>query len=206
MKAVVKPLDLALWAIVGLLACRGPLEARERLFSEGFEELCDGAPCGWTQVAGASDDVRFVATIHPGEHGFSLQGDAALRFDAMVTAAPLAITMGAIEVAASARCDTGGRIEVEAGVVDEVTGAADTFRGVLGPPPEWGVTAFTPLVGDDALSPDGGLGGSFGTSTIQARLLSLTLRHLGSGVCEIDHLTLDAISAATETPGSCATD
>ena len=92
-------------------------------------------------------------------------------------------------------------------MVDEVTGAADTFRGVLGPPDEWGSTAFTPLVGDDALSPDGGLGGgSLGTATIDGRLLSLTLRHLGSGACEIDHITLDGISAATETPGACGSD
>ncbi len=203
----VKPLDLAVWAIVGLLACRGP-ETRELLFSEGFEELCDGAPCGWTQVAGASEDVRFIATIHPGEHGFSLRGDSALRFDAMVPPAPLTITMGAIEVAASARCDAGGRIEVEAGVVDGFTGTADTFRGVLLPPTDWGATAFTPLVGDDALSPDGGLGGgSLGTVVVDnARLLALTLRHLGSGACEIDHITLDGVGLATETPSSCSAD
>ncbi len=66
-----------LWMLLFCLACRQPEQAPTRLFEEGFEELCDGMPCGWAQTGGDDGAVRFVETIFAGEHGVRLTGDGA---------------------------------------------------------------------------------------------------------------------------------
>lgn len=187
----------ALYAIAGLLACRST-PVVDRLFEDGFEEQCDSGPCGWTLLPGAGS-ATFTSTIHEAEHGVLFEGESTIRYATPTEPEPISINLGAIEVAVSARCDEGSRLEFEAGLVNPETAVAETFRGTLFPSDEWGRFQFTTLVGDDALSGTG-ISSAAMNVFIDARLLSLSVRHVGPGVCELDHIAIDTVGEATDVP------
>lgn len=160
----------------GLTAC-GPFES-PYTWSDDFEgPLCDGAPCGWSRLAGAADGARWGETL-PGEHGLVLSGNGVI-----VSVAPaLSLGFGASDFNLAldliARCDLGSTLSVEIGAVEdfsaEVRGYTPTPLNVLA---RW----------TDPRPNATRLGGS--GETLRS-IETITLSKSGDGVCEIDFVGL----------------
>ena len=175
-------------ALCGVLAMCGVLGAgcggtrTVSVYRDGFEELCEGVPCGWTQIAGPEGAAVSSESL-PGERGIMLVGDGvAIRgearepFDFVVTAQQLAVVM-------AARCDAGASIDVR--VVVEELGMGDTTWGdAVTPPPEWTAPTIATLTRDPL--------DSSGFVSVQ-QVLGVLLQKNGPGACEIDELRVDAI-------------
>ena len=189
-----------MFMLVGL-ACREPQVGPDRLLVETFETNCDGTPCGWTRVDGSASDVRFVQTIHPGEHGLSIAAGASAR-GPMGANGMVSIQNASLQLRASARCDRGAQLVVEAALADRATRAADTFEGRASPPSVWDDTVEVITITANQALNDGGLGGNVfggGGTILDIEVLGLILRVDGEGTCEIDQLTLDAVASGAGT-------
>lgn len=162
-------------AIAPAIGCRSPAGDPSRIWGEDFETACDGTPCGWEQIDGPEGAVRWVETI-PGDHGLELTGDVT------VASAP-AMAMGNsgsfLSMRATARCDSGSRLEVRVSIVD-TSESRVSLDGTLRPPATW-ETATDPAL----LSPDLTL-----TTGSVDRIGGVAVRKTGPGKCEIDRLAL----------------
>jgi len=189
-------------AMLLALACRDPVgDPPVHLYLESFEEVCDDVPCGWAQLEGPAGTVRFVSTVHPGEHGLRLDAGVAARGPAS-TARSARAMFGTLQAALSARCDPGATLVLEAAVRATARDVVDTFRGRASPPEVWSDVITTTTLTGDLAGVDGGIGDAFG-GPVDIRIDGLTLRVEGSGRCEVDHLVIDDLGNAIARPSGC---
>lgn len=173
---------LALGAIV-LSSCN-PAVDPDIVYEEGFETLCDEAPCGWVQSRGPDGAATWVETL-PGDHGLRLDGD-----DVFVRgpAAPmLERIVGANTVAlrASARCDDLASITVRATIED--ASRVVTLEGELVPSSSW-----EPMLRDVSMSPVDGEPPPYNVQ----RVLGVSMLKHGDGSCEIDYIAIRGLNLA----------
>jgi len=160
------------------------------LFYDGFQEVCDGLPCGWDVDAG---DVASVVSFHSGELGMRLAVAGAAARDLPDTLLPGSDEGGA-QVSLLAACDGATGLVVEVDILSAAAGGTSgeteqlTLSGHLDPQP--GASAGGPLLLRQlALS----LPGQDPVPTGTAVRIRVALD--GPGVCTIDELHLAASRA-----------
>jgi hypothetical protein len=153
------------------------------LFREDFESVCNGAPCGWTQIAGPAGAASYVETL-PSEHGVELVGDG-VAIARTVTGANASTNGAADQIDATlrahvvARCDPGATVTVIATLLG--AGTSIDVEGGATYPPTWDgsriVFMLLPVEPTNA-------GASF-TSVVR-----VVLHKQGAGACEVDYVSL----------------
>ncbi|MAQ14895.1 MAG: hypothetical protein CMN30_08880 [Sandaracinus sp.] len=187
-----------LHALLFVIACRQAPEPDPLLLEESFEDECSGMACGWERIEGDADGAEWVSTVHPGEHGLRLQPGATVRRTYDLGPQSVALNSGAMQGAASARCDLGGRLSFELLARDAARGP-DAYGGQPGIPTEWSTPISFSLAGDRALA-DGGT--ATGTTTTELTVTALIIRNGGTAPCAIDHLRIDGFGRAIRAPAS----
>lgn len=145
------------------------------LWIEDFEgPLCEGAPCGWSRIAGEEGGARWEQTL-PAEHGLVLRGDGVVvvaRPDVVVATGASDLTL-ALEVVV--RCDVGAALSVEIGATDRLSGELQSFT-----------PRVTPLVSWLEPRPTAA---RFGTGRLSIGSIdSISLTKTGEGACEVDFI------------------
>ena len=183
-------------AILGLMACAPERTPQvPQLYVQDFEEICAGVPCGWTLVRGATGAARTTETLLPGLRGLALVGDDVVvdgpdggdaRVDFSFGPTPLTAVL-------MARCDASASLTIRVGVTSVTTpdGGPDPFAELyeaqLRPESTWSTDGGTSGETRQTLVPliarDGG--------TATRRIVSVNIRKLGAGQCEIDSLTIE---------------
>ncbi len=166
-------------ALALVASCARP--AGTPLYRETFEEVCDGAPCGWEQVAGPAGGAMFVETI-PGEHGVRLIGDG-VAISGPVSGDEViggSIPASQLQAHIIARCDDGAILSIIVSMQD-VAGTPIDMVTSLRPATTWdGDRPVLPLTArDPPITPS-----SF------SDILGIIIRKEGPGACEVDYLSL----------------
>lgn len=173
---------LLLSLVLTSLGCGGDFPPR--ILFEDFEDVCDGAPCGWSVTEGSVDDVAYVETIHPGVHGLSLSGDAVTVSGPgeEETSFPT-LAIGSLQAEISIRCDDpDGRVVVR--VLGEFISpdSVELFQGETFAEEGWGRFRFS-LVGRSALA--------MPVRSAEFRIANVTISKRGAGTCVVDTLEID---------------
>ncbi|MBX7194991.1 MAG: hypothetical protein K1X94_23255 [Sandaracinaceae bacterium] len=166
---------LALGALsVGGAAC-GPFSS-DYLWSDDFEgPLCEGAPCGWTRLAGAPESARWSQSL-PGEHGLTLEGNGVIVSNDLGLTLALSTFDSSLALDLIARCDLDSSLTVEIGATEDVTGA----------PLGYSPTRLRVLTSWTEGRPNAA---AFPSSASSLRSLdTLTIAKSGDGVCEVDFI------------------
>jgi hypothetical protein len=173
---------LALVALaLGALASGCGGHAWDGLWHEDFEVVCDGAPCGWTQVAGPTGAATWIET-GPSEHGLLMTG---LGVGVAISPAGLEQTgsdaVSSLKAHVVARCDRGAQLSLIVTVRNAVTSAQLDVSGTATFPSEWDGTRTTfTLFANDATN-----------STAQFDdVVTVVLHKEGPGSCEVDYVSL----------------
>lgn len=169
---------LAFAALASIASCNGTTPTP--LWREDFETACDGAPCGWTQVAGPMGAATWIETA-PSEHGVELSGPG-------VAIARLATghevnglhPVGSLKAHVVARCDPGAQLTLIVTVQNAAGGPIDV-SGFATFPSTWdgSRTTFDLFASDSALS-----------SAQFIDILDVVLHKEGDGLCEVDYVSL----------------
>jgi hypothetical protein len=153
------------------------------LFREDFESSCNGAPCGWTQIAGAAGSASYVETL-PSEHGVQLVGPGvAIARD--VASAPASPTGEGVAIDDDlrahivARCDPGATLSLIV-TLDAGTRSIDVSGGATFPPTWDGTRAIFVLSPPQPTD----VGVTF------TRVRHVVIHKQGTGACEVDYLSL----------------
>lgn len=163
---------LAMGSVV-LVGCPR-LDEGSYVFLDDLEgPLCDGAPCGWTRVAGPDDGARWGESL-PGEHGLHLSGNGVVVRIEPAVMLDFSMTDNQLALDLIARCDPGSTITVEIGA----TGAFGGGTVGLEPMPLNILTSWTER------RPNAVSLGSMGTSI--GSIDSITIAKSGDGLCELD--------------------
>lgn len=177
MRPAIGRASVALALAASALAACGPFDS-PYAWSDDFEgPLCDGAPCGWSRLAGPAEGARWGETL-PGEHGLVLSGNG------VIVAAEPAISLGAttldfnIAIDLIARCDFGSTLTVEIGATENVTGE---LRG-------YSPATLNVLSSWTDPRPNASRLGS-GIDELRS-IDTITFSKSGDGVCEIDFVGL----------------
>lgn len=166
-------------ALATIASCASP--PGTPLYRATFEDVCDGTPCGWLQVAGPAGAAIFVETL-PGEHGVRLIGDG------VAISGPVAgdevtsgsISPGGLQAHIVARCDAGAVLSIIVSMQD-VSGEAIDMVSSLRPAATWdGQRPVLPLT---ALEPPV-------TPLAFSDILGVIIRKEGAGACEVDYFSL----------------
>ncbi len=172
---------LVVFALSALSAASCARPARTPLYRETFEDVCEGTPCGWVQVAGPPGATLFVETL-PGEHGIRMVGDGVaisgpVMGDEVVGES---IPAGDLQAHVVARCDEGAILSIIVSM-QEVSGTPVDMVTSLRPAPTWnGDRPVLPLTAREATVT------VFGFTDI----LSVILRKEGAGACEVDYFSM----------------
>jgi hypothetical protein len=168
---------LVLATLLAMVAC-DPVLPPTRFYEEDFETLCEGAPCGWERTSGDVTQATWVETIHPGEHGLRLEGQASVRG---TSAGELrdAVATQLLQVELTARCDPGSQLRVDLVLADEV-GAMFSASALAVPQPEWARPVGVMVTSD-----------SFRANT--TRVMAVGIAKTGPGACEISEIAVDAV-------------
>jgi hypothetical protein len=195
MRGEARVLRVALLSVLAALACDETQSPQAFLWEETFEEVCDDdLPCGWAQVGGAPGDARYVmTTLHPGEHGLSLTGDASVRGPG----GPSDFSnfqFGSLEVRVTGRCDAAAGISVLLGLAetnpDGTIGRVDmTMPASIFLPATWAETSESIVVTSEGAFTDAGLSPPLTAGTLQVTSVTLTMN--GPGTCEIAEILID---------------
>lgn len=164
--------------LLALLACDPDLPPT-RFYDEDFETLCEGTPCGWERTSGDATQATWIETIHPGEHGLRLEGQASVRG---TNAGPATGDLSAVEtlsVELTARCDFGSELRVDLVLADEL-GSTFTASALASPEAGW-----VPPAGVMVVS------GAAGASV--ARVVAVGIAKTGPGACEISAIAIDSV-------------
>jgi len=189
-------------AILGLLAC-SPERAPQvpQVYVQDFEEVCAGVPCGWTQVGGDPGAAHTTATLLPGLRGLALVGDDVVVDGPDGGDAPVDFSFGpTLTAVLMARCDATASLTIRVGVTSVTTsdGGADLgaqlFEAQLRPESTWSTDGGTSGETRQTLVPL--LARDLGTS--MRRIVSVNVRKLGAGQCEIDSLAIEQSSGFTD--------
>jgi hypothetical protein len=174
-------LTLSLASVAGCTA-----DASLPLWRDGFETTCDGAPCGWTQVAGTAGAVTWIETV-PGEHGVHMAGDGvAISRDVTDENLPFQDSVDTLEGHFVARCDRGAHLTLlvslqnaSGGMPIDTSGTApipETFDGSR--------VTFGLFASDPAL-----------TSAQFSGVLGVVIHKEGPGACDVDYVSLGSAVA-----------
>lgn len=173
---------IALLVVAGAIAGCDTPEDPFVLHEEDFETVCAGTPCGWAQITGPDDAVRYVETL-PGDHGLELVGD-----DVTVRGGPGEIPPDFYQQLSArlvARCDPGAVLDVRA-TFELRDRRTVTFEASFGPPSDW--SAVLP---DESLRPVDPVPPPWELT----RVLGVSLRKTGAGSCEVDYVALRWVRA-----------
>ena len=172
---------LAALTVFSAIAGCGGHDARA-LWRDDLESECNGAPCGWTQIAGPAGAATYVETV-PSEHGISLVGagiavSRAAEGDELLGSTD---TVRAFCAHVVARCDTGSELTLIVTVTGVGSGAAIDVSGTATFPSEWdGTRSMFPLFPDDMTD---------GTEQF-SDITNVVLHKAGPGACEVDYISL----------------
>ena len=190
-------------AILALMAC-SPERVPQvpQLYVQDFEGICAGVPCGWTQVRGAPGAARTTETLLPGLRGIALVGEDVVvdgpdggdaRVDSSFGPSLVAVLV--------ARCDATASLTVRVGLTSVVTPSdggtdpfAELFEAQLRPESAWSTDGGTSGETRQTLVPL--LGRDLGPAT--RRIVSVNVRKLGAGQCEIDSLAIEQTSGFSD--------
>lgn len=138
------------------------------LYSEGFEVLCEGTPCGWMRSVGTPDQATWVETVHPGEHALRLTGEVTVRGPGSDAASRVSSTL---TLQITVRCDLGSSLTADI-VINDATGSRPYTHRV--------VTQQNWTQDICWFNTDGG-----------PRIVAIVLTKRGTGVCEIANIMID---------------
>lgn len=176
---------VVLGATLGALAC-GPLERTDdggRTFFDDFEQTCDGAPCGWSTVAGSALGAQWVETFHPGDHALRFVEDGVtLRRDLDDVSR---LTSDFMTVRAAARCEEGATLVVRVAVENLDGSAPATFEATLFPAEVFTLDPSSTLLRVEDPRGDAGIDDGFARSR-RIRAIGITKR--GRGQCDVSIL------------------
>ena len=172
---------LVLAALLAMLACDPGLRPI-RFYDEDFEALCDGTPCGWERTSGDATQATWIETIHPGEHGLRLRGQASVRGTSVGETTGEVFLVESLSVELTARCDIGSELRVDLVLADEL-GNTFTASALAAPEPLWSAPLGA-LVTTDA----------FGASA--TRVVAVGIAKTGPGACEISAIAIDSVPLA----------
>lgn len=167
---------------LALLACAAGCDGSSvtPLWREDFEALCDGTPCGWTQVAGPAGSASWVET-GPSEHGVQLSGAGVAiartaTGDEVIGSDPVS----SLQAHLVARCDTGAQLTLIV-TVQNLSGGPVDVSGTATFPSTWdgSRTTFSLFPTDSANA-----GAQF------VDILSVVVHKEGAGACELDYVSL----------------
>ncbi|MGE0786515.1 MAG: hypothetical protein AB7S26_12665 [Sandaracinaceae bacterium] len=159
--------------IVSALAC-DPVPAPALMYSEDFESVCDGAPCGWSQRTGEPSQATYVETFHPGEHGLRLSGSVSVRGPEAPEDA-LRLRGSSVTFEAATRCDLGSFLTATV-VIRTDAGEMFDASALVTSEPEWGRS---------------GVRLDFIDTIVGGHVASVILDKEGGGVCEVSDMTVD---------------
>lgn len=150
------------------------------VFADGFEEVCDGAPCGWTVQAGTTGTAVYNETL-PGEHGVLIDGSPmAILRDMSGDELTVAVNSATVVAEMAARCEGSVTLTFEIGVESLASGEIQTFSADFNPPSTWDGT----LDARTLTSTGSGFGILF------RNIVALRIVKSGEGACEIDYVAL----------------
>ncbi|GAB4204884.1 MAG: hypothetical protein OHK0013_20220 [Sandaracinaceae bacterium] len=179
-------LVIGLVSIGAALASGCPRFEDAYFYREEFEgPYCDGAPCGWTQVAGSAESAR-IEEILPGERALVLEGSGLIvRVEPDVAVGNVGDSVVALDLIA--RCDLGSTLAVE-------VGASESFSG--------NILSFTPTLTSGNVIMDWNQGrpravALGGGRTVIATIDSITISKSGDGVCELASVGLLDVFASS---------
>lgn len=138
------------------------------LYSEDFEVLCEGTPCGWVRSVGTPDQATWVETVHPGEHALRLTGDVTVHGPGSDAASPVS---GTLWLQITVRCDLGSFLTADI-VINDATGSRP-YRHSVEAQQDWTQDICEIFTG----------GGP--------RIVAIRLTKRGTGVCEIANIMID---------------
>ena len=154
-------------------------KARLVVYEETFENLCDGAPCGWAVLQGPTGSVNTVTTIHAGETGVSFAGDAVIiRSNGSGNRGPNGAITFPLEVRGYGRCDENSTLRIRVRTQDPVTSEQLTYLATPAFGTEWQAQVESALVPVD--------GRSEVYSDVGRSVLYVEIEKTGQGNCEID--------------------
>jgi hypothetical protein len=182
MRARVRLPWLLVATLLAMLACDPDLPPT-RFYDEDFETLCDGTPCGWERTSGDETQATWIETIHPGEHGLRLEGQASVRGTNAGATTGDAFAVETLSVELTARCDLGSQLRVDLVLADEfgetfIASALAAPEAAWSPPP--GVTVVTDAFAARA-----------------ARVTAVGIAKTGPGACEISAIAIDSVPLPT---------
>ena len=172
---------LAVLAVLSVIAGCGGHDSLA-LWRDDLESECNGAPCGWTQIAGPAGAASYVETV-PSEHGISLVGSGVAVSRAADGSEPIGSsdTVRSLRAHVVARCDTGSELTIIVTVTGVSTGGPIDVSGSATFPPEWdGSRSMFPLFPDD-------------TTDVNEQFSDITnvvIHKSGAGACEVDYISL----------------
>ncbi len=172
---------LTLLALLSSVAGCGGHDARA-LWRDDLESECNGAPCGWTQIAGPAGAATYIETV-PSEHGISLVGPGvavsrAAEGDELLGSTD---TVRSLRAHVVARCDTGSELTVIVTVTGVTTGTAIDVSGSATFPSEWdGARPMFPLFPDDTTD----------VNEMFSDITNVVIHKSGPGACEVDYVSL----------------
>lgn len=163
--------------LVGLGSSAGCRPAEDYVFVEGFDEVCDGVPCGWSVQAGTGGSARWNQTL-PGEYGLLLEGSPMAVIREVNDAEPeTAVSTASLVMEMAARCDGDVTLTFEMTVSSLASGELQVLTAEVNPPSTWdGTLDARPL------SSPGGFGVLF------RDVVSVRVVKVGEGTCELDYL------------------
>jgi hypothetical protein len=151
------------------------------LWRDDFESVCDGAPCGWTQVAGPAGAAVWIETA-AGEHGAQMTGPGVAiartaAGDEVIGSDPVS----SLKAHVVARCDTGSQLTLIVTVQNVAGGAPIDVSGSATFPSTWDGSRTTfDLFADDGAN----------SSAQFVDILDVVLHKEGTGTCEVDYVSL----------------
>lgn len=167
------------FALSSIVGCNSAYSAP--LWREDFETVCNGAPCGWAQVAGSPGAVTYVETL-PSEHGVEMVGDGVAISRPGGGAVATSSTISTLQAHLVARCDPGASLTIIVSLTNLSGGPPIDVSGTAVLPPTWDgtrtrITTFVPMDSTNA-------GAQF------IGIVAVAIHKERSGVCEIDYLSL----------------
>lgn len=172
-------LGVALGLVGAAAGCNGTTDVA--LWRDDFESACEGAPCGWVQIAGPRGSATWIETV-PGEHGVQLvgagvaisriAGDDSVIFPARVSS---------LQAHVVARCDPGSQLTLIVTVHDQATGMPLDASGSATFPSTWdGNRSLFDLFAADATA----------RNATFDDIVSVVVHKDGEGTCEVDYVSL----------------
>lgn len=173
------PSSLAASLAASALAVTAPgcRPADDYVFVEGFDEVCDGVPCGWSVQSSSGGTARWNETL-PGEHGLLLEGTPMAVIREVTGAEPAtAVSTASLVMEMAARCDGDVSLTFEMTVASLASGELQVLTAEVSPPSTWDGTL-------DART----LSGSGGFGVLFRDVVSIRVVKVGEGTCELDYI------------------